>query len=92
MMLTGEATASPVRFFYDLLLRLALAVRHVGVLASGLRLTLRFRRLFLTLGVFAFAVMFGGSPVALGGGFVMFRRLVMSFPRHAILLLRYDAS
>ena len=29
------------------------------------------RRFFAALGVFAFAVMFGGSPMALRGGFVM---------------------
>jgi hypothetical protein len=68
---------------YALLLRLALAVRHVGVLAGGLRVALRFRRFFATLGVFAFAVMFGSSPMALGGVFVMFRRLGMSFLWHA---------
>jgi hypothetical protein len=33
--------------------------------------------------VFAFAVMFGSSPMALRGVFVMFRRLGVSFPRHA---------
>jgi hypothetical protein len=68
---------------YALFLRLALAVRHVGVLAGGLRVALRFRRFFATLGVFAFAVMFGSSPMALGGVFVMFRRLGMSFLWHA---------
>jgi hypothetical protein len=68
---------------YALLLRLALAVRHVGVLAGGLRVALRFHRFFLTLGMFAFAVMFGSSPMAFRGVFVMFRRLGMSFLRHA---------
>jgi uncharacterized membrane protein YtjA (UPF0391 family) len=37
----------------------------------------------VTLGVFAFAVMFGSSPMTLRGVFVMFRRLGMSFLRHA---------
>jgi hypothetical protein len=68
---------------YALLLRLALAVRHVGVLAGGLRVALCFHRFFLTLGMFAFAVMFGSSPMAFRGVFVMFRRLGMSFLRHA---------
>jgi uncharacterized membrane protein YtjA (UPF0391 family) len=44
---------------------------------------LRFRRFFVTLGVFAFAVMFGSTPMALRGVFVMFRRLGMRFLRHA---------
>jgi uncharacterized membrane protein YtjA (UPF0391 family) len=44
---------------------------------------LRFRRFFVTLGVFAFAVMFCSSPMALRGVFVMFRRLGMRFLRHA---------
>ena len=37
--------------------------------------------------VFAFAVMFGSSPMALRGVFVMFRRLGMSFLRHSIFPL-----
>ena len=69
-----------------LLVRLALAVRDVGMLAGGLRMALRFRRFLVTLGVFAFAMMFGGSPMALSGSFVMFRRLGMSFLRHSIFL------
>jgi hypothetical protein len=44
---------------------------------------LRFHRLFLTLGMFAFAVMFGSSPMALRRAFVMFRRPGMSFLWHA---------
>ena len=42
---------------------------------------------FVTLGVFAFAMMIGGGPMALGGVFVMFRRLRMGFPRHSIFPL-----
>jgi uncharacterized membrane protein YtjA (UPF0391 family) len=72
---------------YALLLRLALAMRDVGVFAGGLRVALRFRRFFVTLGVFALAMMFGGSPMALSGVFVMFRRLGMSFLRHSIFPL-----
>src|ERR1700678_4485552 len=66
-----------------LFLRLALAVRHIGVFARTLRVGLRFRRFFVALRVFAFAVMLGSSPMALRGVFVMFRRLGMSFLRHA---------
>jgi hypothetical protein len=44
---------------------------------------LRFHRFFLTLRMFAFAVMFGGGPMALRRVFVMFRRLHMSFLWHA---------
>ena len=62
-------------------------MRDVGVFAGGLRVALRFRRCFVTLGVFAFAMMFGGGPMALGGAFVMFRRLGMSFLRHSIFPL-----
>ena len=57
------------------------------MLAGGLRVALRFHRFFLTLGVFALAVMFGSSPMALRRVFVMFRRLGMSFFRHAGLSL-----
>jgi hypothetical protein len=64
-------------------MRLALAVGRLGMLTGGLGVALRFRRFFLTLGVFAFAVMFGSSPMALGGAFVMLRRLGMRFLRHA---------
>jgi uncharacterized membrane protein YtjA (UPF0391 family) len=72
---------------YALLLRLALAMRDVGVFAGTLRVALCFRRFFVTLGVFAFAMMFGSSPMALSGVFVMFRRLRMSFLRHSIFPL-----
>src|ERR1700735_1678900 len=68
---------------YALLLRLALAMRDVGAFAGGLRVALCFRRLFVSLDMFAFAVMFCSSPMALRGVFVMFRRLGMSFLRHA---------
>jgi uncharacterized membrane protein YtjA (UPF0391 family) len=72
---------------YALLLRLALAMRDVGVFAGTLRVALCFRRFFVSLDVFAFAVMFGSSPMALSGVFVMFRRLGMSFLRHSIFPL-----
>ena len=42
-------------------------------------MALRFRRFFLTLGVFAFAVMVGSTPMALGGAFVM---LVLVAQKH----------
>jgi uncharacterized membrane protein YtjA (UPF0391 family) len=72
---------------YALLLRLALGMRDVGVFAGGLRVALCFRRLFVSLDMFAFAMMFGSSPMALSGVFVMFRRLGMSFLRHSIFPL-----
>ena len=47
-------------------------------------MALRLRRFFTRLGVIALTVMFGGYPMALRRGFVMFRRLRMGFPRHSI--------
>ena len=43
--------------------------------------------LFVTFGVFAFAMLIGGGAMTLGGVFVMFRRLRMGFPRHSIFPL-----
>ena len=65
-----------------LFLRLAFAVRHFGVFVGGLRMAVGPRRFFAPLAVFAFAVMFGSRPVALGGAFVVFRSLVMSVFGH----------
>ena len=42
-----------------------------------------FVRFFLSLGVVAFAVMFGGRPMALRSGFVMLRRLGVGFLGHS---------
>ncbi len=63
-------------------MRLALAVSRVGMLAGGLRVALGLRRFFASLGVLAFAMMFGSRPMALRGVFMMFSRLGMSFLRH----------
>jgi len=43
-------------------------------------------RFLTTLGVLAFAVMFGSRSMALGGVFVVFRGLVVGVSRHASLL------
>jgi hypothetical protein len=69
-------------YAYALLVGLALAVRGIRVFARSLRMALRLRRLLASLGMIAFAVMFGGSPMALRGGLVMFRGLGMSFLGH----------
>jgi hypothetical protein len=78
-----EGAASRPPPFARLLLRGALAVRRVRVLTSGLRVALRLRRFFVTLGMVAFAVMLGSSPMALRGRFVMLRSLGMSFSSHS---------
>jgi hypothetical protein len=65
-------------------MRLAFAVRGIRVFARSLRMALRLRRFFTRLGVIALTVMFGGCPMALRRGFVMFRCLRMGFPRHSI--------
>lgn len=77
----GEAAPRPRRFS-ALLLRLALGVRHLGMLVSGLRVAVRPHRFFAALGVVPFAVMFGSHPVAFCRVVVMFGRFVMGVSRH----------
>jgi uncharacterized membrane protein YtjA (UPF0391 family) len=52
------------------------------MVAGGLWVALGLRRFFLTLSVITLAVMFGGRPVALRGGFVMLSSLGMRFLSH----------
>jgi hypothetical protein len=67
---------------YALLVRLALAVRHLGSFAGALRMPLGLRRFLTTLRVVAFAMVLGGCPMALRRGFVVFRRLAVSVLGH----------
>jgi hypothetical protein len=70
----------------QLLLLLALGMRRVGLLVRSLRMLLGTDRVFLTLGVVALAVMFGGGTMGLGGVFVVFGRLVVLVFGHEILV------
>lgn len=60
-----------------LLPRLALFVRHLGLLVGCLRMAVGLRQFHATLRVVALAVTLGGHLVALGGVLVVFRRLVV---------------
>jgi hypothetical protein len=70
----------------ELFLLLAFGMRLVGMLMSGLRMLLGARRVFLSLGVVALAVMFGSGAMGLGSGFVVFRSLVVFVFGHKILV------
>jgi hypothetical protein len=54
----------------------------VTVLVRGLRMLLRGIRMFLALGVVAFAMMFSGRTMCLGGIFVMFGCFIVLVSGH----------
>jgi hypothetical protein len=68
-----------------LFVRLTLSVRRLGMVVRSLRMAASLRRFFLSLRVFAFAMMRGGRFMALRSVFVVFRRLGMGFCGHASL-------
>ena len=70
-----------------LLLRLALAVRRLGMFVGGLRMGVSLRRLLATLRVIPFAVMFRSHPVAPRGVVMVFRGLIVGVLGHASPLL-----
>ena len=61
-------------------------MRLVGVLMGGLRMLLRSIRVFLALGVVAFAVVFGGGTMGFRRVFVVLRSLVVFVSGHCICL------
>ena len=68
-----------------LLLRLASAVRHLGMLVGGLRVAMSLHRFLTALGVFPLGMALGRRPVALRRIFLVFCRFGMGFPRYPIL-------
>ena len=61
---------------------LTLGVGLVGMLMGRLRMLFRHVRVFLTLGMVALAMMFGGRTVSLGRVFVVFGSLVVFVSCH----------
>jgi hypothetical protein len=71
-----------------LLLRLALAVGHLRMFVSSLRMGVSLGRFLTTLRVLTLAVMFGSHLMALGGVLMVLSRFVVGVLGHVFLLAR----
>ena len=69
-----------------LLLHLALAVRHLGMLVGCFRVAVGLRRFLTTLGVLTLAMVFSSRLVALRGALVVLGCFVVGVSGHVVLL------